>query len=51
MNENKKDKSLKEQLTKKYLNNGLVSMSENEILQLLLSFSERKNISDISIIQ
>ena len=46
--ENKKDKSLKEQLTKKYLNNGLVSMSENEILQLLLSFSERKNISDIS---
>lgn len=48
MDENKKDKSLKEQLTKKYLNNGLVSMSENEILQLLLSFSERKNISDIS---
>lgn len=48
MNENKKDKSLKDELLKEYFNNGLIFMSESEILQLILSFSEKKNIPDIS---
>ncbi|MDE6782049.1 MAG: hypothetical protein K2J40_11435 [Ruminococcus sp.] len=38
------DKSLKSKLMKKYIENGLALMSETEILELILSFSEKKDI-------
>lgn len=41
-----KDKLLKNELMQKYLDNGLESMSETEILELVLAFSEKKNIAD-----
>lgn len=41
-----KSESLKDILIKKYLTDGLETMSEIEILQLILSFSEKKNISE-----
>jgi len=43
-----KDKLLKNELMQKYLDNGLDSMSETEILELILAFSEKKDIADIT---
>lgn len=41
-------KLLKSRLMKKYLENGLASMSETEILELILSFSKKKDVCSVS---
>lgn len=46
MHKDYKSESLKNILMKKYLTDGLDTMSETEILQLILSFSEKKNINE-----
>lgn len=45
---NDKDKLLKNELIQKYLDNGIDSMSEAEILELIVAFSEKKNIADVT---
>lgn len=43
-----KDKLLKNELMQKYLDNGLESMFETEILELVLAFSEKKDIAGVT---
>lgn len=48
MDNNNTPKSLKSRLMRKYYDSGLVSMSEIEILEFILSYSEKKDVCSVA---